>query len=343
MLTGKYPPLQILKIANETWSFKMPSGKSMFRSSIYRIFTNTFYYGEFEYPKGSKNWYQGKHQAMITREQYDRIQILLGRKGSPRPKNHIFAFTGMIKCGECGASITAEEKIKRQKNGNIHQYTYYHCTKKKDPECSQRAIREKDLEKQIINALNNIQITLKFHQWAIGQLKIDGEKEVKDRNRILENQRKTYKSCVKKIDSLIEMRINNEITQEEFLDNKSTLLKEKNRLQELLNDSDKRIDMWIEKAESVFDFAHNAKRKFENGTLEEKRVILSALGSNLLLKDKKLSILMEKPFNLIEKMAQEVKTIDERLEPLKSLINTREIEKIYSQSPILLPGLDSNL
>ena len=342
MLSGSHSPPKILKIINEEWGFKTRKDNSLARSTIYKVFTNPFYYGKFEYPKKSGNWYKGKHQKMITEEEYDRIQILLGRKGKPRSKSHIFAFTGMIRCGECEARITAEEKTKRQKNGNVHDYIYYHCTKRKNPGCSQKSIEEKDLEKQIADILSRIKISPEFHQWAMKQLKIENKKEIRDRNEILENQKKTYKNCIKKIDTLIEMRMNDEITQEEFLKKKSDLVKEKSQLQELLNDSDGRINKWVEKAETVFNFARDAKRRFKIGTMEEKREILSALGSNLILKDGKLSILIQKPLILMEKAVEEVKQINQRLEPLKNRINTREIEEIYSQNPTLLRGLDSN-
>ncbi len=92
----------------------MPNGKKMSRNTIYYIFTNTAYYGIFEYPKGSGIWYKGTYKPLMTAEEYDKIQVISRQKGKPRPKTHIFAFTGLMECGECGASITAEEKIKRQ-------------------------------------------------------------------------------------------------------------------------------------------------------------------------------------------------------------------------------------
>jgi hypothetical protein len=86
-------------------------GKPMARSGIYQTFTKPFYFGRFEYPAGSGNWYQGKHEPMITEAEYDRVQTLLGRKGNPRPQRHFdFPFTGLIRCGECGLTVTAEEK-----------------------------------------------------------------------------------------------------------------------------------------------------------------------------------------------------------------------------------------
>jgi site-specific DNA recombinase len=102
MLTGVYTPPQILKVANEDWGYltrksKRLGGKPLSRSGIYKIFTNIFYTGIIE-TKGRQ--FEGKHEPIITLEEFDRVQILLGRKGKPRPKKHIFAFTGFIRCGE---------------------------------------------------------------------------------------------------------------------------------------------------------------------------------------------------------------------------------------------------
>ena len=136
LLTGNYTVLQILKIMNEDWEYRTNKhrsmgGNSLAKSSLYTIFTNTFYYGQFEYPVGTGKWYEGKHKPMITREEYDRAQAILGARGKPRPKRREFAFTGMIRCGECNAMITAEEKINRFGS----RYTYYHCTKRLNKKC----------------------------------------------------------------------------------------------------------------------------------------------------------------------------------------------------------------
>jgi site-specific DNA recombinase len=130
MLTGAHTATDLWKTANNQWGLTTRKGLKMSRSNIYGLFTNPFYYGEFEWPRRSGNWFNGAHEPMITREEYDKVQMLLGRKGRPRPKNHAFAFVGTMRCGECGMAITAEEKTKIQQNGNVHHYTYYHCTKK---------------------------------------------------------------------------------------------------------------------------------------------------------------------------------------------------------------------
>jgi DNA invertase Pin-like site-specific DNA recombinase len=127
MLTGRYTPPKILAIANHEWGLRTRlmrkiGGTPLSQSGIYKLFTNAFYAGMFAY---NGQLYQGRHEPMVILEEYDRVQVLLGRKGKPRPQRHSFAFTGLIRCGACGAMITAEEKIKRQKNGNVHRYVYY--------------------------------------------------------------------------------------------------------------------------------------------------------------------------------------------------------------------------
>ena len=62
MLTGHHRPLAIREIANKKWGLRTVHCTPLSRSSIYRIFTNSFYYGYFEYPKGSGNWYKGSHE-----------------------------------------------------------------------------------------------------------------------------------------------------------------------------------------------------------------------------------------------------------------------------------------
>jgi hypothetical protein len=45
---------------------------------------------------------------MATIDEFERVQQLLGRPARPRAKTREFAYTGMIRCGECGFTVTAE-------------------------------------------------------------------------------------------------------------------------------------------------------------------------------------------------------------------------------------------
>ena len=372
MLSGNYTPTKILNIAVNIWGLRTRYGKNPSRSTIYRIFTSPFYCGLFEFPEGSGKWYQGKHEPMITPEEYDRVQILLGRKGNPRPKRHNFAFRGLIRCGECGAMVTADEKnqiictncrykfssnnrsecprcktpIEKMKNPTVLKYVYYHCTKRKDPKCGQGSIEIKELERQIDEALSKVQISEKFKEWALRYLREENEKEIAERETIMRSQKKAYENCLKKLDNLLQLRISplnadgNLLSDEEYSRQKSQLIKEKVKLEALLDDASKRVERWLDIAEKTFDFACNARYWFKTGDPETKSQILQALGSNLILMDKKLSLDLKKPFSMIERISISIPEIKPMFEPEKNVVNTGNFGDLIQTNPILRRGLD---
>lgn len=278
----------------------------------------------------------------MTEEEYDKIQFLLGRKGRPRPKSHIFDFAGMMRCGECGAMITVETKTKRQQNGNIHNYIYYHCTKRKNPKCSQGSIEEKELKKQILAEIDKLEIPSEFRTFGMKWFRKENEKEVGSRNNVLNAQQKAYNATVAKLDGLTDMRAAQEITPEEFAKKRSELLLEKKKYTELLADTDSRIDKWIKTGDEMLDFIENAKAKFKNGTLQTRKGILSTLGSDLVLKDKILSITIEKSLFPLKSISKELTAISDRLEPPNTVEKQKEFEDLCSQNPVVLRDLGSN-
>jgi hypothetical protein len=75
-----------------------------------------------------------------------------------RSESKEFAFTKLMVCGLCGSGITADEKFKTQKNGNVHRYVYYGCCKSKDRNCKCEYINEIDLIRQFEELLEKINI-----------------------------------------------------------------------------------------------------------------------------------------------------------------------------------------
>lgn len=309
-------PSKILNIANEEWGFrtrihKKIGGNPLSMSGLYEIFGNPFYYGLIERKEGV---YQGRHESMITEDEYWKAQEILGRKGRPRPKKHSFAFTGLMRCGECGGMITAEEKDNRYG----YHYVYYRCTKKKrNTSCRQRYINANDLENQISKYLGSIHIPERLLNLALEYLKEEEKEENKNYINIQKTQEKAHSECQKKLDNLNQMRLNDLIDDEEYLKEKRRLLKEKIQLEGRINSGDGNGKKAIELTEKTFIFAHHAPDRFQKGSPEDKRAVLQGLGSNLQLKDRKLFIDIEKPLLLIEKGLKEVDGEFDTLEPLK--------------------------
>ena len=137
-------------------NFKSRQGKPVVLSTIYTILNNTYYYGSFQYPVGSGTWYEVAHESIITKDLFDKVQERLAIIPKSRPGTKEFDFTKLIYCGVCGSGVTAEEKFKRQDNGVIRRYVYYHCTGGKDRNCKQPYIREEEVTEQICNIMDQI-------------------------------------------------------------------------------------------------------------------------------------------------------------------------------------------
>jgi len=345
MLTGNYTVPGILRIANEGWKLRQPATKKrperkLHLSGFYRIFTNPFYYGYYDYPIGSGNWIKGNHEPVITEDEYDRVQFILGRKGKPRPHTHKFAFTGLMKCS-CGAAITAEEKFKKQKNGNTHHYIYYHCTKRVNSDCTEKSIELKDFTKQVDDVISKLTIPEKFKDWAIRCLHEVRKDEAKSGEQTVVAKHRRYENIIKQVDSLLlkytspENTENQLITEEEYTRLRSVLLKEKNELETELNATGDKIEEWLELSERTFNFARYARTWFAQGDLETKRAIFACLGSHLILKDKKVFIQLKKPFNIIFEGLPKAQVELERLEPLKINENKAKFGDFVSKFPIL--------
>lgn len=159
------------KVAYEKWSgkkifhwlkfelnFKTPNGnRGLTLSNIYLLLQTDFYYGSFEYPKRSGLWYKGIHEPIITKELFDLVQAQV-KSQIIKTTDKEFAFTKILECGLCGSGICADEKFKKQKNGNVHRYCYYGCTKSKDKHCKCGYVREEELIQQFVDLMDKIDL-----------------------------------------------------------------------------------------------------------------------------------------------------------------------------------------
>ena len=138
-------------------NFYTRGNKSLTLSGIYRILDNPFYYGVFEHPKESGNWYTGKHEPIINQELFEKAKAQLKRDQIVR-ENHEFSFTKLFTCGYCGSGISAEEKYKQLKDGTHARYVYYSCSRARDRNCKNKYIREEELITELLKILDKVNI-----------------------------------------------------------------------------------------------------------------------------------------------------------------------------------------
>ncbi len=298
MLSGGYSVAELRRMAAQdmglcTLKRKRIGGSPLSVSGLYRVFCSPFYAGQIAY---GGQWYPGRHEPVVTVEEFERVQVLLGRPNRARPKEHSFAYAGLLRCGRCGGSVTAEEKVNRHGS----QYIYYHCTHKMHGViCREKVIEERQLQEQLIEFLSRISISKEEQDRALA---IIDEERKRDRDAGASPKEAITKALdrsKKELDSLTKLRYRELIEDEEFTRQRAELQKQQASLKQRLDQLN--TETWIEPSRNLFLFSNRAVFWLTHGSITEKRLILATVGSNPTLIDKKLNISACNPFTLLQR------------------------------------------
>jgi hypothetical protein len=232
---------------------------------------------------------------MITLDEFERAQVLLGKSDRARSKRHVFAYTGLIRCGRCGCGVTAEHKVNRHGS----RYVYYHCTRKKRVvTCNEKCIEEDKLEEQIARFLRSVYLNEHEVDEALNAIEEERKKEISIGGGAKDAIEAALESCTRGLDNLTKLFYRELIGEDEFTRQRATLIQERTKLnqrQEQLG-----TEQWIEPVRNLIWFNNRAVFWLTHGTEAEKRLILSTIGSNPILHSKKLNIHARKPFVTIQ-------------------------------------------
>lgn len=315
MLTGLYTPPQIHAIATHKWGLRTRvsrrmGGGPMARAAVYKMFTNPFYHGVIEH-LGER--YQGAHPPMVTRNEFKRVQEILARSSRPRSQGLSFTFAGLLRCGACGAAVTAERK--RNRHGTT--YTYYHCTHRKQAiDCRQRAVETGNLEQQIVRFLASLTMPKEVHDLTLQLLDKAEAASAHQEEQVLQSLRQRRDRCERERSELVSLRLRGLLGDEEFSAKKRELESEQEQLEAELHQRTAAKHETYRQCQEVFQFALTAKRRFETGSDQTKRAILGYVGSNPFLLNKKLCIQALEPLERIREVLAQENLSGGRFEPL---------------------------
>lgn len=208
---------QLADCAN-TWGLRMSDGKRVYPQAIDRIIQNKFYAGLIYDPWDDKD-YQGKHDAMVTPGEFEKVQLLRrGKKitgGNVRKKeNPKFPLRRTVVCFSCGVSITGSSP-----RGNGGTYDYYHC-KNKNCDMYGRAIPKVELETAFTKELKGITPKpglLKLFKAVVEDIYREKMKTSKE---VARKRRGQLKNLEDRLSRLIDIRTKDLLTDEEFLNRK---------------------------------------------------------------------------------------------------------------------------
>ena len=291
-------------------SIRTTHGNRFHRDRVKYVLTNPFYYGNFYY---AKEMYEGRHTPIISKKLFDKVQDVILERGRPaKPQNEPMAFCGLLHCTTCGMMITAENKVKRQKNGNVHRYIYYRCTKKsKTIACNEGCVREGELVEQVNEILNNYSMPSPWVK-EFGLLMKEDEKKAEQESRIIiEDLRNKVSAISEKIQRLLDVYLAQDIDRETYLKERSKLFSDKKSFEEKICNLERDAKAWLEPMQDWLNVAPSLAFAAQSNDLSSKKSLIPKIfGSNPTLHHRRIKESVTPPYAALRAARQNFSETD---------------------------------
>src|SRR3989338_7052756 len=271
------------------------NGKVFTITNIQMFLKNPFYYGAFYF---NAELHQGSHKPAIAKKLFDKCQEVMKTKAHKMKRGQIdYAFRSLLKCGECGCSITSE----------THKgHNYYRCTKKKS-NCSQKYIREELLAEQISNLIQKVSLPSTWTKKMNLELDKEKEENVQAEMTFAQNLKSQIAEHEETLDKLLDLKLSGIISTEEYAAKKQKILNQKIEISEKLRDFERKGNRWLELCRNFILTANQAQIAALQGNFSEKKNILKKIGSNPLLRERLVFVEYKNPWKLLENSSAEAR------------------------------------
>jgi len=218
-------------------------------SRVSFILQNPFYYGHFRY---AGEVYEGKHEPLISKSLYDKANaVLRGRGRTLAVKTDPAPYCDLLRCGVCGMGITAELKEKHLKNGDVHQYTYYRCTRKnKAVRCKEAPIRSEPLNSQLSALIVDYAMPQEWISPFSALLEKEAANASKTAAEAVQELRDKVFDISNKLERLTDLYVAEDIEREDYLSRRLALMSERRTIEENIVRLERAPASWVEPVRS---------------------------------------------------------------------------------------------
>lgn len=311
LLTGAYSVPQLQETLSKDWGMRTPvtrsgrGGEPLGKSTLYRLFSSVFYAGCFVH---DGILYKGAHPPMVTLDEFDRAQRIIGKDNPLRPRTRVLPFTGLIRCAGCGGQVTGDVRTKP----SGRSYPYYHCQGKGG--CPRRFVPQDKLEAMIDAELSRADLLPEFYGWAIEDIERSGAQERAERQAVHDQKVRAQREAAGMLDSLLGMRLRGLITDEEYRAKRTELTLDRERLGQEAGECEGGADRAREACVNAVDYMKNARLWLRHGDPAMKRIVAFNLGSNYVLRE---GTLLLEPHPMLVRVQQEYKALEAQYRAIK--------------------------
>jgi len=289
--TGRW---SISTLVDELWrrGLRNHSGGKVTRTGLHTILRNPFYTGVIRI-RATNQTFEGIHEALVTKQMYDRVQdILHGRVGT-RVYVHDFLFRRFVKCVRCGRSLIGELQ-----KGHV----YYRCHTKS---CPPTNIREDAIDAAVQKALAALELNGTERACFAAQIREMRRNWISKREEELRGLKVKMEQVAERLTRATDAYLDGALDRELFEDRKAGLIREKRALTDRLADFEASRASVPDELQKFVELAGSACLLYQNASAEKKRRLLRMAMSNCLAERKTIDISWQIPFRHIAEREKE--------------------------------------
>jgi hypothetical protein len=143
----------------------------------------------------------------------------------------------------------------------------------------------------------------RLHDWALARLQQTVDEQKDERTVQRDSLERARAASARELENLTKLRIRDLLTDEEYLKQRQELERQQIGIAQRL-ETIQHADSMFEPSQLLISLSRSMVSWFKAGDIQTKRLILTIVGSNFSLMDKKLSIDVKKPFRRWSKPTQ---------------------------------------
>lgn len=257
-----------------------------------------FYIGKFRW---KNEIYNGKHEAILTIEEYAAFKTARNQKYRPKQIKHNLLYKGLITCPKANRLLVGEVQKGTNKSG---EYIYYRCHHKCEfcNNCK-RIIKADIIDVAVIEAIKTITITEDELKKIRQELKniMFCNNELNEKRKIEIDAQLTKLN--NRLSALYDDKIDGLISQDVYVNKRNTWQSQIDDLMIELTAINKTNTELFNRIENMLELCQDLTTTYLQHSDDKKRILLKLLCSNFFYNGSKIVITIKEPFKALMNFA----------------------------------------
>lgn len=299
--SGKHSLASLVEVMNRNglstrptllWPESGHGPRPMTKPLMFKILRNPLYTGTI---KWRGNIYQGKHEPLVTRQMFNRVQAVLKahcQYVKPETKKQ-FLFRGVATCGErdCWARMTASEQSGAHNSG---RYVYYYCRAKG---CSNhKAYKEGFVARVVEEALGDMFIDDALAARIKAHLKSASDEQGAAEQAALAKLSSEHSRLTANSKALLQALLDGTVTRAQYQEKVAEIDEAVERVKRERERLTKTNHQFREEGALLIDLLRGVKAQYMAATPERKAAIIQVLVDKVVLRPNESYVSFREPF-----------------------------------------------